>query len=124
MRPPERMLEAGPEEAEVADALLTDVARREALHDARRVDVEAMDRLGIARRHEFIVLERERDDGGAHRGVLRAHRVAVADGVLGVQAPAAPLAHHVAGEVADLAQPAAGKIPAHRKRERGDYVPQ
>src|SRR5712691_640839 len=110
MRLPERALEAGAEEAEVPDALLADVARCETLHHARGVDIEAVDRLGVARRHEFVVLEGERDDGRAHRGVLRAYRGAIAHGVFRMQAPAAPLAHHVRGQVADLAQPAAGKI--------------
>src|SRR5687767_15990974 len=68
---PERLLEGRAEKAEVPDAARADVGGAQALHGARRVDVEAVDRLGVARRHEFVVLEGERDDRRAHRGVLR-----------------------------------------------------
>src|SRR5687767_7911615 len=66
MAVPQRRFERGAEEAEVADARDADVLRRDALHLARRAAVEAVDGLGVARRHHLVVGERERHDGGAH----------------------------------------------------------
>ena len=109
----------------MADAALADVLGRDAAQLGMRAGVEAVQRLGVAAGHELVVGEGEREHRHRQRGVLRAQRVAaLAHHVFAVQAPAAPLRHHAAREVADLAQLAAGEVAEEGQRERDDDVPE
>src|SRR5262245_46813209 len=125
MPAPERALEGGTEEAEVPDAPDPDLGRADALHDLGGAAIEAMERLDVARGHELVVRERQREQRRGHLRITPAGLLPFRPrGVFGVQAPAAPLADDAAGQIPDLAQALPGEVAPDPGGQRHGDVPQ
>src|SRR6185437_7916985 len=108
---PELVAAALVEETEVADARFAHLRG----HDMAPVDagpaIERMQAVGGALVDHPVVGEGVSQDGRVEGRHLRAPRLALGEQVLGVQAPAAPLASDALREVADHAQALAREVP-------------
>ena len=122
---PQGRLELVAEEAEVADPRRLHIGRRDALDAARRVRIAVDQHARAALGHQLVVGDRQRDQRKTHAGEALAHRGALgADVIAGIQAPAPPLQHHAARQVADLAQAPTRKVAEQRGRDRHHHVPE
>ncbi len=90
---------------------------------ALRVLVQVDQAVGAAQRHQFVVGDRRASTGRSHSHNAAAHPPS-APTLYRDSAPAAPLHHHAGGQVADLLQPPAGKVAAHRGGQREENEPE
>ena len=109
----------------MTNVLLADILRRYALQGEGRVAVEAVKGFHVVPGHHLVIGKSDRGDGDSNGSKLIAYHGAFGpNGISRVQAPTAPLAHHVGRKVAYHFQPNAGKVAAKRHADRSQYIPE